>query len=154
MDISAPIVKSFERACAIFSQDLDALPDEAFFKSLGGKARTVADIVTEVNMVNDHVCIVMEGKTPFPWPEDGWITAPSDMDTRDKVILSFKDSSQRCQEIVRSFNEAKFLEPLVTEDSTTTRLERVRFMTLHIWYHSGQLNFIQTLLGDDGGHWS
>ncbi len=43
---------------------------------------------------------------------------------------------------------------ILTEEGETTRFERCRFMTLHVWYHSGQLNFIQTLLGDDAWHWS
>lgn len=32
-------------------------------------------------------------------------------------------------------------------------LKQVRFMAVPLWYHSGQLNFIQTLLGDDEWHW-
>lgn len=41
----------------------------------------------------------------------------------------------------------------VTEHGETDRSERCRFIALHVWYHSGQLNFIQTLLGDDDWHW-
>ena len=40
-----------------------------------------------------------------------------------------------------------------TERGETTPFERCRFVTLHLWYHSGQLNYIQTLLGDDAWHW-
>ena len=43
--------------------------------------------------------------------------------------------------------------PLTTDEGVTTRAERCRFMTLHGWYHLGQLNFVQTLLGDDAWHW-
>jgi hypothetical protein len=35
-----------------------------------------------------------------------------------------------------------------------SRADHCRSMTVHLWYHSGQLNFIQTLIGDSDIHWS
>ena len=137
----------------MFAKDLEALPEEAFTKCFGSKVRTVADIVHEVNLVNDHVGMVMRGEKPFEWPEGDWIRAPVEFNTKTVIIKAFQDSSNRIIETINSMTEADLEGTVQTEHGERTRFERCRFMTLHIWYHSGQLNFVQTLLGDDGWHW-
>jgi hypothetical protein len=152
MDIKTTAVKSLKGACNIFLQDLQALPEEAFCKSFGPKVRTVADIVYEVNMVNNHVSMVIRGDAPFLWP-DGWVTAPADFCTKEIVIAAFEKSSQAAIATVEGYSSEELDATLQTDEGETTRFERSRFMTLHLWYHSGQLNFIQTLMGDDGWNW-
>ena len=144
--------RSLQTSCKMFLQDLQALPEEAFDKSFGPKTRTVADIVYEVNMVNDHVGMVLRGEEPFVWP-DGWITAPEGFRSKSVVIESFEAATDRILGTIAGYTDAEMETSVETEDGTTTRSERARFMALHLWYHSGQLNFIQTLLGDDGWHW-
>lgn len=129
------------------------MPEEAFGTSLGGKARTVADIVYEANLVNDHLGLVVRGEPAFDWPDEGWIRAPENLRAKATVIQSFDDSSGRLVEALESLSEEGFLQRILTEEGETTPFERCRFATLHLWYHSGQLNFMQTLLGDDGWHW-
>lgn len=153
MDAKAVAEKGLKRARAIFLQDLEALPEEAFTKNFGGTSRTVADIVHEVNMVNDHAGHQIRGEEPFEWPE-GYIKAPAEWQRKETVITAFERSSQKIVDTVESFTSEEMEAPLQTEDGETTRFDRFRFLTLHMWYHSGQLNFIQTILGDSGWHWS
>ncbi|MEZ0327314.1 MAG: DinB family protein [Fimbriimonas sp.] len=154
MDIHQVAVVGLKRGLTVFLQDLQALPEEAFCKKFGPDTRTVADIVYEVNMVNDHVAMVIRGEKPFDWPEGDFITAPADFCTKDIVIKAFQESSARIAATAEVFSAEELEEPLQTDEGETTRFERCRFMTLHLWYHSGQLNFIQTLLGDRAWHWS
>lgn len=152
MDPKPIAVNALKGACKIFLQDIKALPEDAFSKSLGGTARTVADIVYEVNLVNDHVGMVVRGEEAFEWPE-GYVTAPPDFQTKDVVINGFEKSSQKIIETAESYSSEQLEETLKTDEGETNRFERFRFITLHMWYHSGQLNFIQTLLGDSGWNW-
>lgn len=146
-------LKNLRSAFRIFQSDLEALPEEAFDRVLGGKARTVADIIYEVNLVNDRIGLTMRGEPLFDWPE-GWITAPEDARTKSVALASFKKSSERILETVEGMSEETLTGTITTEQGETSRFERCHFMEFHIFYHSGQLNFIQTLLGDDGWHWS
>ena len=145
-------LRGLQGAFGLFSKDLDALPEDAFDRCLGGKARTVADIVHEVNLVNDHIGLTMRGEPLFDWPE-GWITAPDGQRSKETVIHAFKLSSDRIVSTVEAMTDEQLAGTVQTEQGETTRFERCRFMQVHTWYHSGQLNFIQTLLGDDGWHW-
>lgn len=134
-------------------KDLEALPEEAMHQKFGPKARTVADIVHELNLVNDHVCGALRGEDQADFPDEGWITAPAEMDSKAKVIEAFRTSSEKAVTTAESFSEEALAEPIETERGPSTRFQRIQFMALHNWYHSGQLNFIQTLLGDDDWHW-
>lgn len=152
MEIKPIALNSLKWATKSFLQDLQALPEEAFDKKFGEKTRTVADIVHEVNLVNDHIGLTIRGEELWDWPE-GWIFAPEDQRTKDTVIAAFERSSLKMIETIESFSEEQMLETIESEGKETNRFERCRFMSWHLGYHSGQLNYIQTLMGDDGWHW-
>lgn len=141
-------------AFKIVRDDLEALPADAFDKKFGEKTRTVADIVYEINLVNDHIGLTIRNEELFPWPEGGWITAPEDFRAKETVVAAFSQSSERFIQTVEGFSEEQFLEPIMSDDRETNRFERCRFVAVHLWYHCGQLNFIQTILGDDEWHWT
>lgn len=149
MEFKTQPARSLNNSCQLFLKDLNALPEDAFCRSLGGKARTVADIAHEVNLVNDHVGQAVRGEEQFVWPE-GWISAPPELCSKEAVIKAFEESSQRIVETFTSYSQEQLDETIKHDEGETTRAERCRFITLHLWYHSGQLNYIQTLLGDDG----
>lgn len=152
-DSKAIAVSMLKSSYYLFSKDLENMPEEAYNKSFGPACRTVADIVYEVNMVNDHVGLTIRREELFAWPE-GWIKAPAEFSGKETVTAAFKQSFERFMATAEAFSEEEMLEPLKDDDGKeTNRFERCRFVALHNWYHSGQLNFIQTLLGDDGMHW-
>ena len=153
MDGVTPEAASLKRACELFLQDLQALPKEAFTHRFSPQTRTVADIVYEVNLVNDHVGLIMRGEEPFDWPEGDYIRAPEEFHAKEAIVGAFVESSERIVATACSFSAEKLQAPLQTDQGETNRAERCRFMTNHLWYHSGQLNFIQTLLGDAAWHW-
>lgn len=152
MDTKVAALKSLQSAFGIFRKDLEALPEEAFAKKFGPKTRTVADIVYEVNLVNDHIGMTLRKEPLFEWPS-GWITAPADFQTKDVVLAGLEASSQRFLATIEGMTEEQWTAVVTTERGETDANERCRFVCLHLWYHSGQFNFIQTLLGDDQWHW-
>jgi uncharacterized damage-inducible protein DinB len=153
MDSKTTAVRSLTNSIQLFQKDLQALPEEAFTKKFGSATRTVADIVYEVNLVNDHVGMAIRGEEPFEWPDEQWIKAPADFHSKEVVIGAFDKSTKKILETADSFTAEQFDEMVQTEHGERSRFERFQFMTLHMWYHCGQLNFIQTLLGDDSWHW-
>lgn len=153
MDTKAICLRAMNGAFGIVRKDLNALPEEVFTKQMGGVARTVADIMYEVNLVNDHIGLVIRGEEAFPWPDDGWLRAPENLKTKQAVLDAFEASAAKMLATIESFSREELEAPIETEDGVTNRFERCRFMGVHLWYHSGQLNFIQTMLGDETFHW-
>lgn len=153
MDTKAIAAKVFSDARTLIQKDLEALPEEAFSQSFGEATRTVADIIFEVNMVNDHIGMVLRGEEPFEWPEGGWVKAPEDFRAKQTVCEAFDRSSQKVVEMIEAFSQEQIESKVQTERGETTVFQRIQFMALHMWYHSGQFNYIQTLRGDDDWHW-
>lgn len=153
MDLKATTTKALASSCQVFLKDLQALPEDAFDKKFGPNTRTVADIVYEVNLVNEHVRMTICGEEPFEWPDEGWIKAPEDFRKKDAVVAAFELTTQKLINSVEAFTIEQLEGKVTTERGETDRYERCRFITLHMWYHGGQLNFIQTLLGDTAWHW-
>ncbi len=146
--------KALRWVCDCFLNDLKALPESAFSQEFGGKARLLADIVYEVNLVNDHIGMVIRNEDPFSWPEGQWIKAPESFAGKDHIVAAFEASSARILATAEGLSDADLQTTVMTEWGERTREERIRFMAWHVGYHDGQLNFIQTLLGDDGWNWS
>lgn len=148
-----PLASTLKNSFRLFLLDLEALPEEAYDRSFGPKVRTVADIVHEINVVNDEVVKVIRGGYDGPMP-DGWIKAPESLRTKESVIDAFKKSSETVLATVEGFTPEEMEETVKNQEGEATRTEEVRFMNVHVWYHLGQLNYVQTLLGDDAMHWA
>lgn len=129
------------------------MPNEVFTKSFGGKSRTVADIIFEVNVVNDHIGATIRDENPAPWEYKGWITAPDTFQAKDVVIAELLASRDRFISGVENMTDEMLSGTVQTEHGESTRASRCQFVALHNWYHSGQLNYIQSLEGDDGWNW-
>lgn len=142
-------VNGLKRVTNLVVKDLEALPEEAITKSFGPKVRTVADIVYEVITVNDDVVRNCNGEACAEWPE-GWLKAPAGLNTKAAIIEAYTSSAEAA---IQAFEKADLSEKVVSEMGESDKAERCRFLTLHNWYHLGQINFIQTLFGDDDWHW-
>lgn len=153
MEVKPRAISVFQSAVHLISKDLEALPESAFTQKFGPKTRTVADIIFEINLVNDHIGMVVRDEEPFEWPEGGWICAPEGFASKQVVIDAFMKSSGKILETIESMSEEEICGSITTERGETTRYERFQFMAMHMWYHSGQFNYIQTLFGDDDWHW-
>jgi hypothetical protein len=147
------ILENLNGSFSLLEKDLNALPEELFTKCMGGKTRTVADIIFEIIEVNDHVGATIRGEVPPAWPYEGWVTAPSDFGTKEVVIAGLIASRDRFVSGVEAMSDEELNGTIQTERGESTRASRCRFVALHNWYHSGQLNFIQSLAGDDKWNW-
>ena len=154
MNLQATAVSLLRDATKMLVMDLEALPEEASIQRFSPATRTVADIIYEVKLVNDHIGMVIRGEEPFTWPEGDWIKAPADFQTKQAVIEGFKQSADTIVATAQALSAEDLETTVKTEHGDTSRFERCQFMALHMWYHSGQLNFIQTLRGDDKWHWN
>src|SRR5471032_2085073 len=103
MDAKAIALGGLKGAFGLLTKDLNAMPEDSFDKCFGGKARTVADIIYEVNLVNDHIGLTIRGEELFDWPE-GWLKAPENLRTKEAVIASFKASAGKILDTIEGFS--------------------------------------------------
>jgi len=153
-DVRTILAEWIQGVCGMYCKDLDALTDEQFTSVYAGKARTPQDFTAEIIGMNMMVASIL-ADNPQSMPSDeeraGFVASIS---SRDIAKAKLKDS---CEALA---NAVKALSPddLGTQVQTPwgmpiTKYGFANLQAGHIWYHDGQLNFLQSCHGDAEVHW-
>lgn len=136
----------------MYAKDLEALSQEQLTSSFAGAARTAVDFTYEVIVINRRIASRLRGEDPgaLPW-EAGkeWAVAPESHRSKEALIADFNASADELIAAVAGDPLRKIVTPMGEQ----TALELAVFAAMHIGYHGGQLNYIQSLHGDAGIHW-
>jgi len=138
----------------MFCVDLKHIPADAYTQPHGGKARTVSDIVAEVAGLNMMMVSILNDMAPsMPSDEEkaGYIATLTNVDACTQAITS---SCEALAQAIQDTNE----DDLTTEVTapwgmTMSKYAFANIVVNNIWYHDGQLNYLQSLHGDDQIHW-
>lgn len=135
-----------------FANDLFALEEADLLVSPLGSARPPVDFIYEVVFINRRLAARIRGEALEPFARgEGWMVAPAEFRAKDVMVAEFHASMD---EITTSL-EAADIETKVTfpDGSQQTVGEVALFATIHVTYHDGQLNYLQSMKGDDAVHW-
>lgn len=148
------LIQRIKNSASCYSSDLNAMPEDALDQSPGGKARSAYDITYEVVELNRIVAGRARGEqTPFDGSE-GWTRAPESYKNKAAVIADFEDSITQLVDALTGVNEETMSTPVETPFGALPLARLAEIVPRHIMYHSGQLNYIQTWLGDEVFHWN
>ena len=116
------------------------------------------DIVYKVNFslfVNDYFGALLRGESPTPFdPSQGWIKAPEDFNQKAAIIAAFDEAAGRVKETVDALSVDDLSAPIPGDEAGRAVYSRASLLSTHLMYHSGQFNYVQTLLGDGDWHWA
>jgi len=151
-DVIAFFAQLIEESREAYVQDLEAMSEEQVSRAPGGTARSGLDFTYEVVVVNQRIAARLRGEEPAPWPFESWVTAPEGW-SRDQAVQAIRDSMNEALEAWKAVDPEKVFQPLV-EDKPGTRPASFAFMVAHhAGYHDAQLNYLQSLAGDQEVHW-
>lgn len=148
------LTDSIEATRADYVNDLlSCSPEMIVFRPENG-GRSIADFSHEVAVVNGRIAARMRGEDPGPWPYEGWVTAPEDMQTAEALSAAVTESALAVCEALKGLTEDQLLEEVTFGNSSPTSLFKLAAMVpYHTGYHDGQMNYIQSLHGDQDVHW-
>jgi hypothetical protein len=151
---SEEVLTRIEGAAALFNTDVTHMTDEMLASSPGGKARCGFDLIYEVALINRLVAgYAAQDGTVFSPPE-GWVVAPDAFRQKTVALDNFNESVSAACSAIRAL-PAERLDEIVDSPLGKVPLSRLAgILPMHIMYHSGQLNYIQTMHGDDNFHWA
>lgn len=138
----------------LFAKDVASMTSEMLSNSPGGVARTGYDLIYEVTTVNRLVADHASGKRPVFKAPDGWMMAPASFMNKDHALIEFSRSVDDVAASLSSCTEERLSEVVDTPMGKSTLLDFAQILPVHIMYHSGQLNYIQTIHGDAVLHWA
>lgn len=153
-DIHALLKKRLQDSCDDYVADLDALSGDQLNTSPGGAARIAYDYTYEVAFINRRVAARMRGDSPPPMPNQKWITAPDEFKVKGHAMDEIKGS---VDDVLTSWSaltpDELDREIELPNGSKTSPIDLMFLAIFHTGYHDAQLNYLQSLLGDDEVHW-
>jgi hypothetical protein len=147
------LVADMQGPANLFALDISAMPEEMLGACPGGKARCAYDLIYEVTEFNNYVAERVSGREGN-LESDGWVRAPESFRSKDAALEQFKASMAALSSALLAV-DAEALEAIAPSPFGELPLSRFAGIApRHMMYHSGQLNYIQTIYGDDAFHWA
>ena len=145
---------SFARNCAEFyAKDLNALPEGAYSQPYREGARTIQEVTAEVCDFNQYMVSALKGQPKAPPTEDERKAFAASLDTPEKGAAAVRESANAMADALiagRDSLSEMMAAPWGTEIS---KFGMALIATNHIMYHDAQINYLQSLHGDQEMHW-
>lgn len=148
IDLKALLKERIEETAALWAKDLAAHRDDQLITRPSETARSLADIAWETITINRRVATRLRGETPGPI--DGFPVCPPEMANR--VALA-EQMAASAQEILAAAGDSMEREIPLPNGEKESVFSYGEFALMHMQYHLGQLNYVQTVYGDTDIHW-
>lgn len=132
------------------TSDIKAIPQDKLDWSPGGCARSASSITSEVVGLCNWMAATLKGETAS---ED--YMAPSEGGKDNAALVADVMAATTALSNALTSADAETLNKTVTPPwkMDCPMYMCAQIVVNHIWYHDGQLNTIQCLLGDEKVHW-
>ncbi|MBX3119816.1 MAG: hypothetical protein KF784_12170 [Fimbriimonadaceae bacterium] len=152
-DPVAEVCGRLEFARKRFLEDLESMPAGMLSKDNGGKSRNPYDLTYElIGMHSMFTNLLQQRKGEIEGP-NGWVKAPTEFQNKEKAASAFDDALISFVDALHNYKGDAISDEFESPFGPFTPLGMANLSVWHIMYHSGQLNYIQTLHGDDDFHW-
>lgn len=138
----------------MYTKDIKAIPADKWEASFGGCTRPANELTADAIALLDWTTDALKGNVRDNYGMDDINAMKAKCKDQDAACSQLASSAQAFSAaLVAASDEA--LNSMVTPpwkmDAPLYILANIAVS--HIWYHDGQLNYIQALLGDDKVHW-
>lgn len=143
-----------KQAHHFMTKDLQALPEDKQNACPGGCARTPLNVIAECAMVHRMVGDFLRTGKAERIPAEERDAHLNSFDTMEKALAYLDRETQYLLGVLETLDENTLGD--VSEEPLgfpMTRFGLAQLPAMHMMYHDGQLNYIQSLYGDDKVHW-
>jgi len=143
-----------ERTYAMLVNDLKAVPVKAQNVGVSGIGRSPLNIVAECAATNGMIAKFLSGvEAQRPAPEERAKLLAS-FDTAEKALAYLESETNTLYAAIDGLDVATLSEMSDKPfGRPMSKFAIAEVPALHMFYHDGQLNYIQSLLGDTEMHW-
>ena len=148
--VASVLAPWIRRVSGMYTNDLKALPVEAFTECPGGCARTPQEFTAEVAGMNFMLSKMLGGEMPDSSAERPESKLPETIEEGCQMILASGEALASSVE-ANAANLGNMTRAPWGEEMTFAALTNIA--ANHIMYHDGQLTYYQALKGDGEMHW-
>lgn len=149
----AEISAGVQMSAHLLNKDIGAMSDEMLANCPGGKARCGFDLIYEVASINRLFANLIQGVGNDVPPPNGWLKAPTEYHNKEEAQKDVAASVSELLAALDAVPENELGKVLESPMGAMPLAKLAGLVGAHMMYHSGQLNYIQTLHGDDTFHW-
>lgn len=154
IDARAYLAGWLEGLVSMYSADIAAIPDDKWDATFGGCTRSAAAVTADTLGLLAWTTEALKGNLNDDFEEamtDRFKAACSTKDGAMNALRSHAEEFSRALSAASDETLNKIVTPPWKMDAPLFMLAQIAVS--HVWYHDGQLNYIQCLLGDEKIHW-
>ncbi|MGC4044615.1 MAG: hypothetical protein QM758_12540 [Armatimonas sp.] len=144
------------QAKTFLTKDLKAIPADKQGTTFDGCSRSALSIVSECGGNCAIITKILQGASGHEMTREemGALMHPFEVETEENVLAYLEEKSGELLRFISECDEDT-LGDICPEFpwGQLTRFDVAMVPAGHMMYHDGQLNFIQTLIGDGDVHW-
>jgi hypothetical protein len=118
-----------------------------------GLVKSAIEIINHVSYWNLVLSIPLFGLESLDVEEDQWMLEHPNLEYDDDAYKKTRNTGVEFLEFIRNASDEELSSEVELPWGTRTKLQVIYSNLAHITYHEGQLNYIQTLLGDQEDHY-
>jgi len=132
--------------------DIHAIPEEKWTQSFGGCVRSANYLLADTVTNCIWTTAVLKGETSSCY--DDMEALGVTFADKAVAIAAFKTASDDLAEAIQSASDDILNSVVAAPWGMPTPVMTLAHISVsHVWYHDGQFNYIQSLLGDEKVHW-
>lgn len=137
----------------LFAADINSMTPELLSTTHGGESRCGFDFLYElVGFFGTFGDLLKTGPSDIEGPR-GWIRAPKEFHDKVAATAALNKAADEFVEVFSDYQGDFINDVFHSPVGPFTPLAMANLAVWHMMYHSGQLNYIQTIHGDAGFHW-
>jgi hypothetical protein len=137
---------------AMTCADIMAIPEEKWTSNFGGCTRPTHELVADATAFALWIAETIRGNVQ---PYDGMLmnSVRDQMTTRDAAVAKVNEAANSLATAITEASDEALLAKIPVPWGEQKVYSLAQTAVSHFWYHDGQLNYVQCLLGDEQVHW-
>lgn len=138
----------------LFGADIHAMSSDDLAASGGGQSRCGYDFIFEmVGFYETFAGLLVSGPSDIEGPQGGWVRAPKEFCNKNSAVAAMNAAGEIFIQAIERYSGDFVSDLFASPVGPFTPLGMANLAVWHTMYHSGQLNYIQTIRGDVAFHW-
>lgn len=153
-DPRSDVLERLSFAHNLFSADLRSMDEDSLRSNCGGQSRCGFDFIFEmIGFYETFGGLLANGPSDIEGPGGGWVRAPEEFCVKDSAMSALDAAVDRFRSVIEGYSGDFLKDVFPSPVGPFTPIGMANLAVWHTMYHSGQLNYIQTVRGDVDFHW-
>lgn len=136
------------------SADIKAIPEDKWTATFGGCSRPANVLLADTISMLTWTTAALKGEEPASYDQSTMATLASAISDQSEAVSALQEAAQDFSEALTSCSEETLNSTITPPWQMPTPVWMIAHIAVsHVFYHDGQFNYIQCLLGDDKIHW-